>query len=72
MVQVTLKEIEGDVKAFLEQLESGENITVLRDNEPVAEVMPLAEKQKGLRPHGLAEGEFTVPESFDGSLPEGL
>lgn len=37
----------------------------------VTEIRPLAETDK-LRPAGLAEGEFVVPDDFDDPLPDEL
>jgi len=49
----------------------GETIIVYQGKRAVAEIRPIAETEK-LRPVGLAEGEFVVPDDFDDPLPDDL
>ena len=50
-------------------VEEIETVIVLENDRPVAELRPLA-KRAGLRPIGLAKGDFAVPDDFDDPLPE--
>ncbi|MDB5297896.1 MAG: hypothetical protein JWO31_3879 [Phycisphaerales bacterium] len=73
MTTVTVHDVERDVLGFLRRVERGETLVIVRDDRPVAEVKPVpapANTVTGLRPYGLAAGEFTVPADFDASLPE--
>jgi prevent-host-death family protein len=70
MVQVSVEEIQRDLAAYLQRVEAGETIVIVRAGQPVAEMKPVALGAKLLRPFGLCAGEFTVPEDFDAPLPE--
>lgn len=72
MSTVTLHELERDPLALLARVEAGESIVVTRDDTPVAELRPVAGPRPGLRPYGLAKGEFMVPDDFDNPLPEDI
>lgn len=67
---MTLEEIQRDLKGYLERVHAGETLIVLRANEPLAEIKPVASETPRPRPFGLCAGEFTVPEDFDEPLPE--
>jgi antitoxin (DNA-binding transcriptional repressor) of toxin-antitoxin stability system len=69
MVQVTLDDIVQDLRTYLQRVESGETVVVLKAGQPVAEIKPITTKQTIARPYGLCAGEFTVPDDFDAPLP---
>jgi antitoxin (DNA-binding transcriptional repressor) of toxin-antitoxin stability system len=69
MVQVSVEEILRDLAAYLQRVEAGETVVIVRAGQPVAEMKPVAVGTKPLRPFGLCAGEFTVPEDFDAPLP---
>lgn len=73
MKQVGLAEAKATLSALLDRVEKGETIVITRHNEAVAELRPVAapRKQK-LRPWGLYEGQFTVPDDFNDPLPDDL
>ena len=52
---------------YLLRVEAGETIVVMRDEQPIAEIKPVA-----LRPIGLAKGDFIIPDDFDDPLPNDL
>ena len=57
--------------AVLGQLaQSGESITIVQADQPVAELKPVTTDAKSSRPIGLYEGEFVVPDDFDDPLPD--
>ena len=72
MAQVSVEEIQRDLSAYLQRVEAGETLVIVRAGHPVAEIKPIMTGAKTLRPFGLCAGEFTVPEDFDAPLPEDL
>ena len=68
MAQVSVEEIQQDLPAYLQRVEDGETIIIIRAGKPVAEVKPLLSRTETLRPFGLCAGEFTVPDDFDAPL----
>lgn len=72
MAQVSVEEIQQDLPAYLQRVEDGETIIIIRAGKPVAEVKPLLSRTETLRPFGLCAGEFTVPDDFDAPLPEDI
>ena len=71
MSNVTVDEIQRDPLRYLQRVEAGEVLVIIRSNKPIAELRPIA-SSKQLRPFGLCGGEFTVPDDFDTPLPEDL
>jgi antitoxin (DNA-binding transcriptional repressor) of toxin-antitoxin stability system len=71
MANVTVDEIQRDPLRYLQLVESGEVLVIVRANQPIAELRPISRSQQ-LRPFGLCAGEFTVPDDFDAPLPEDL
>lgn len=69
MSTITVQDIQRDPVAFLQRVEAGEWFLVLRGEQPLAEVRPLA-ASGGPRPFGLCAGQFTVPAEFDHPLAE--
>ncbi len=72
MMRVSVEEIQQDVSAFLQRVEAGETLLIVRTGKPIAEIQPVAVPPEALRPFGLCAGEFTVPEDFDAPLPEDI
>ena len=72
MVQVTLDEITHNPQLYLDLVEAGQTLVILKAGKPVAEVKPLVSTPKTPRPFGLCAGEFTVPDDFDAPLPEAI
>lgn len=72
MTQVNLEDIQQDLSTYLQRVEAGETLVIIRAGKPVAEVKPVAPRVETLRPFGLCAGEFTVPEDFDAPLPEDI
>lgn len=69
MLNVTIEEIQRDPLKYLHQVEAGETLVIIRDEQAIAELRPIS-SSKQLRPFGLCAGEFIVPEDFDAPLPE--
>jgi len=70
MVNVTVDEIQQDPLKYLHQVEAGETLVIVRFNQPIAELRPITQRNKQLRPFGLSAGEFMVPQDFDEPLPD--
>ncbi|MCS7078962.1 MAG: type II toxin-antitoxin system Phd/YefM family antitoxin [Chloracidobacterium sp.] len=69
MVSVTLDELQSGPLKYLRQVEEGETLIIIKSDEPIAELRPVAHRTP-LRPFGLCAGEFTVPDDFDAPLPD--
>jgi antitoxin (DNA-binding transcriptional repressor) of toxin-antitoxin stability system len=72
MLQVSVEEIQRDLAAYLQRVEAGETVVIIRAGQAVAEMKPVMPGTKTLRPYGLCAGEFTVPEDFDAPLAEAI
>ena len=70
MTQVNIEDIQRDPSKYLQRVEAGESLLILRAGKPVAEVNPIGAGLKAARPFGLSAGKFTVPDDFDAPLPE--
>lgn len=72
MTTITPQELAGNPLGFLERVEAGERIVVVRDHRPVAEIQPVVAPapRTGLRPYGLVAGQFCLPDDFNAPLPE--
>lgn len=57
-------------KKIRDEVES--NPLILQSNKAIINLKPTNLKEKKLRPFGLCEGEFTVPDDFDDPLPEDI
>jgi len=72
MLQVSVEEVQRDLPAYLQRVEAGETLIIVRAGQPVAEIKPVASGTKPLRPFGLCAGKFTVPPDVDAPLPEDI
>ena len=57
---------------YLQRVEAGETLVIVRAGQPVVEMKPIKTGAESLRPFGLCAGEFTVPGYSDAPLPEDL
>jgi antitoxin (DNA-binding transcriptional repressor) of toxin-antitoxin stability system len=71
MISVSIDVIKQDLLYYLKQIDVGETLLILQEDKPIAELKPVSDS-KTLRPFGLCEGEFTVPDDFDEPLPENI
>lgn len=76
MITVSIDEIQDDFMGCLQRIKAGETLLVTKLGQPMAEVKSLMfveeSMTRSLRPIGLAEGEFVVPDDFDAPLPEDI
>lgn len=70
MLRVDLEGIKRDLNHYLDLVEQGEVLVIVRHDREVAEIKPLAPKVPSLRPWGLCAGEFEVPDDFDAPLTD--
>lgn len=70
--QMSLDEIKRDLPNFLRRVEAGETLVILKSGKPLAEIKPIKGPPSKVRPYGLCEGEFVVPEDFDAPLPDNI
>ena len=69
-VQISVDEIAQDFPAYLQRIEAGETLVVVKAGRPLAEIKPIVTTVQSSRPFGLCAGEFVVPDDFDAPLPE--
>jgi antitoxin (DNA-binding transcriptional repressor) of toxin-antitoxin stability system len=72
MSTISIQNIQRDPLGFLQRVEAGEAMLVVRDERPLAEVRPVTTIATEPRPFGLCAGRFTVPSDFDRPLPDGI
>jgi antitoxin (DNA-binding transcriptional repressor) of toxin-antitoxin stability system len=72
MAQVNIEDIQRDLSTYLQRVEAGESLLIIRAGKPVAEVKPIAAGIETARPFGLCAGKFKVPDDFDAPLPDDI
>jgi antitoxin (DNA-binding transcriptional repressor) of toxin-antitoxin stability system len=72
MIRINIDEMGRDLLGYLQRVEAGETLVILRGDKAVAEVRPAASEFSSLRPFGLCAGEFVVPDDFNAPLPESV
>jgi antitoxin (DNA-binding transcriptional repressor) of toxin-antitoxin stability system len=70
LILVNIEDMARDLLTFLQLVEKGETLVIMKTGKPVAELRPIFSSPITLRPFGLCAGEFTVPDDFDDPLPE--
>jgi len=68
IIQVSFEDMQDHAQRYLQRVEAGETVIVLKEGRPVAEIKPITPEAR--RPYGLCAGEFTTPDDFDAPLPE--
>ncbi len=63
-----MHEAKTHLSRLLRQVAAGEEVTILRDGEPVARLVPIRRLREPV--FGMDEGRYSVPEDFNDSLPE--
>ncbi len=70
MTTVSIDDVRRDLLGWLERVQAGETVVILRGQTAIAELKPVKSAADEQRPSGLCAGEFRVPEGFDDPLPE--
>lgn len=71
-IQVSIDDIAHDVRTYLQRVEAGETIVIIKAGQPVAELKPIAIALPSQRPFGLCAGMFIVPDDFNAPLPDSV
>jgi antitoxin (DNA-binding transcriptional repressor) of toxin-antitoxin stability system len=71
-IKISVDEIKQDLLAYLQHVEAGKTLVILKDSRPIAEIRPIVSTTKPLRPLGFCAGDFVVPDDFDAPLPENI
>jgi antitoxin (DNA-binding transcriptional repressor) of toxin-antitoxin stability system len=69
-ISISIDEVQRNLLVFLERVQEGETVVIMKGGQPVAEVRPVVVAPSRPRPCGLCAGEFEVPDGFDAPLPE--
>ena len=72
MITIALDELPSAVRRKLQELKPGETASIVQGNSEVAEIRRTPPPELELRPIGLCEGQFTLPDSFFDPLPEDI
>jgi len=72
MITTTVEEIQTQWSLYLQRVEAGETVVIMRDDKAVAEIKPAQTAVTGKRPIGLSAGLFVVPDDFNDPLPEDI
>ena len=72
MITIAFNDLAPRVRRQLERLKPGETASIMQGDAQVAEIKLTVSPDALLRPIGLCEGQFVVPDSFFDPLPEEL
>jgi prevent-host-death family protein len=64
-MKLNLHQIKAEFSKYIELVESGETVIVCKRNVPVAEIRPIAKKEKKQPKLGWAEGAAKMPADFN-------
>lgn len=70
MIQVTIHEAETHLSHLIQQAMKGEEVIIVRDDQPVAKLVALPEAQPQRRIGGAAHVLIAIAPDFDEPLPE--
>jgi len=65
---VNITEAETNLSTLIHRVERGEQVVIMRDNRPIADL--VVHPQQGKRKLGLLAGKFTVPDDFNAESDE--
>jgi antitoxin (DNA-binding transcriptional repressor) of toxin-antitoxin stability system len=72
MSSITTAQIEQNPGDFVRRVEAGEEMMIVRDSRPLAEIKPVSNHSAKRPRFGSCAGEFVVPDDFDDPLPEDI
>ena len=68
MITVNVREAKTNLSRLLAQVESGEEVIIVRNGKPVARLAPI--QKRGKPQTDVFKGKFVLPDSFFDPLPE--
>jgi antitoxin (DNA-binding transcriptional repressor) of toxin-antitoxin stability system len=72
MIRLNIHEAKTHLSKHLRRVKKGETIILCERNVPIAEIRPIKQENRRLRPIGLDKGRLIVPENFNDPLPDWL
>ncbi len=69
---LNIHEAKTHLSEHLAKLKEGDRIVLCRRNHPIAEILPIPERDSTPRPFGLGKGLAEIPDSFFDPLPDDL
>ena len=72
MIRVNIHEAKTHLSATWSEWAEGESVVICKRNIPVAELRPIVQPEKELRPIGLDKGKFEVGPEFFEPLPDDI
>jgi antitoxin (DNA-binding transcriptional repressor) of toxin-antitoxin stability system len=72
MIRLNIHEAKTHLSKHLRRVKKGETIILCERNVPIAEIRPIKQENRRLRPIGLDTGRLIVPENFNDPLPDWL
>ena len=70
--KLNIREAQTNLSEHIAGLQEGNRIILCCENEPLAEMLPLADRPVKPRPVGLGRGLAEVPDSFFDPLPDDI
>jgi prevent-host-death family protein len=70
MQHVNIHAAKTQLSRLLDAVASGEEVVIARAGKPVARLVPFQDGNRPRRQLGTLAGKFTVPDDFDGPLPD--
>ena len=67
---VNIHEIKAKLSEYLDAVANGERVVICKRNQPVAELLAVAETRSVPRPIGGGPHQFAVPDSFFEPMPD--
>ena len=68
VIEVGVHEAKTHLSRLLRQVAEGEAVTIVRDGEPVARLVPIRRSREHV--FGMDNGLYNVPDDFNDPLPE--
>ncbi len=67
---VNMNQAKTELSSLVDRACAGEEVVIARNGTPAVRLTPVVEKPKGLRPIGLDESKFVVPDNFNDPMPD--
>ena len=67
---INMHQAKTQLSKLVERVCAGEEVVIARNGKPVARLVPVETKPKGLRPSGLDVGKIWMSDDFNDPLPD--